>query len=54
MKQFNKQAGKTSAGTNIQEVRQQNAQSAQGLKQVQANLVLNLVLNLVVKRMHKK
>jgi small acid-soluble spore protein E (minor gamma-type SASP) len=29
MKQFNKQAGKTSAGTNIQEVRQQNAQSAQ-------------------------
>lgn len=30
MKQFNKQAGKTSAGTNIQEVRQQNAQSAQG------------------------
>jgi small acid-soluble spore protein E (minor gamma-type SASP) len=29
MTQFNKQAGKTSAGTNIQEVRQQNAQSAQ-------------------------
>lgn len=28
MANFNKQANKTSAGTNIQEVRQQNAQSA--------------------------
>ncbi|MGM7724156.1 gamma-type small acid-soluble spore protein [Metabacillus sp. Hm71] len=30
MAQNNKQAGKTAAGTNIQQVRQQNAQSAQG------------------------
>jgi small acid-soluble spore protein E (minor gamma-type SASP) len=30
MAKFNQQANRTSAGTNIQEVRQQNAQSAQG------------------------
>jgi small acid-soluble spore protein E (minor gamma-type SASP) len=30
MAKFNQQANKTTAGTNIQEVRQQNAQSAQG------------------------
>jgi len=30
MANFNQQPNKTSAGTNIQEVRQQNAQSAQG------------------------
>ena len=30
MAKFNQQANKTSAGTNIQEVRQQNAQSTQG------------------------
>jgi small acid-soluble spore protein E (minor gamma-type SASP) len=30
MANFNKQPNKTQAGTNIQEVRQQNAQSAQG------------------------
>ncbi len=30
MAQNNRQAGKTVAGTNIQQVRQQNAQSAQG------------------------
>lgn len=30
MANFNKQPNKTQAGTNIQEVRQQNAQSSQG------------------------
>ncbi len=30
MAKFNQQAGKTSSGTNIQEVRQQNAQAGQG------------------------
>ncbi|MEH7301451.1 gamma-type small acid-soluble spore protein, partial [Neobacillus drentensis] len=30
MANFNQQPNKTSAGTNIQEVKQQNAQSAQG------------------------
>ncbi len=30
MAKFNQQAGRTSSGTNIQEVRQQNAQAGQG------------------------
>ena len=53
MANFNNQPNKTSAGTNIQQVRQQNAQSAQGGA---AHMVLNLrakqMLNKLDNKMH--
>ena len=42
MAKFNQQPNKTTAGTNIQEVRQQNAQSQAGAGQLKVNSELNL------------